>query len=217
MEIIPGKIYAVITGDIIGSTKLVPKLRRNLYDIMKECSSNLRSVYPNIVPYDIDIFSGDSWQMIVSDPSRSLRVAIYYRAKLRAEMGSHDFDTRMYIGIGSIQFIPSDRVSSGDGDAFQLSGRNLEKLKKDRLGIAYPTHPHERELKIIVGLIDSIVKGWTDRQALAITGALRNLTQTEIAKLWNPAITQQSASEFLDLAAWHAIEQGILYFEDQIK
>lgn len=217
MEIIPDKKYAVITGDIIGSTKLEPESRRKLFDVMQECSETLRLNYSEVLPYEIDIFSGDSWQMLIIDPALSLRIALFYRASLRSMMESHDFDTRMFIGIGPIQFIPENRISSGDGEAFQLSGRNLEGMKKNRLGIACPDHPYEHELKIVVELIDAIATHWTDRQARAITGALLNLKQSEISKLWDPEITQQSTSEFLDLASWHAVEKGLYYCEHKLK
>jgi hypothetical protein len=67
---------------------------------------------------------------------------------------------------------------------------------------------------VIVRLIDAIATRWTDKQALAISGALRGMKQEEIAeKLWKKKITQQAVAQHLSRAGWDAVEKGIEYFE----
>jgi hypothetical protein len=70
----------------------------------------------------------------------------------------------------------------------------------------------------IVRLIDAIATRWTDKQALAISGALRGMKQEEIAeKLWEKRITQQAVAQHLSRAGWDAVEKGIEYFEKRQK
>ena len=47
------------------------------------------------VPMNVDIFRGDSWQMLVSDPSKSLRLGLFYRAYIiKANMQLSKVDIR---------------------------------------------------------------------------------------------------------------------------
>ena len=87
MKIEAGKLYAVITGDIVDSSKLPPKKRQQLHKVMKEGSNALRKAFKKDVPMNVDIFRGDSWQMLVSDPSKSLRLGLFYRAYIKFSYG----------------------------------------------------------------------------------------------------------------------------------
>jgi hypothetical protein len=69
---------------------------------------------------------------------------------------------------------------------------------------------------VIVRLVDAIATRWTDKQALAVSGALRGMKQEEIAeKLWEERITQQAVAQHLSRAGWEAVEKGINYFEQR--
>jgi hypothetical protein len=65
MEIDHNKTYAVIAGDIIGSSKLEKPLREKLLLTMKQGSEALHTAFPNAIPLPIDIYAGDSWQLLV--------------------------------------------------------------------------------------------------------------------------------------------------------
>jgi len=73
-------------------------------------------------------------------------------------------------------------------------------------------------LDIIVHLIDALAVDWTEKQAQAISGALRGWTQEKIAKLWweNP-ITQQAVAQHLDRASWYAVENALAFFEKAVS
>lgn len=51
MQIDPQKIYAVLTGDIIGSSKLDKELRERLLPIMKQGGEMLLAEYPEAVRF----------------------------------------------------------------------------------------------------------------------------------------------------------------------
>lgn len=212
---------AVITGDLINSSKLSPKDWEKLHAVMNESSRLLRESFKEIVPLDVDIFRGDSWQMLLLEPPKALRISLFYRASIRAKMEMRDLDTRMAIAIGKIDSIPKTRVSEGHGEAYKLSGEALDRLNRSKAGNMCFAHKNDElaaTFDIIVRLIDAIATRWTNKQALAISGALRGMKQEEIAeKLWEEKITQQAVAQHLSRAGWDALEKGTDFFEKKIK
>ncbi|MBW1716652.1 MAG: hypothetical protein JRJ77_12645 [Deltaproteobacteria bacterium] len=218
MKIKTGKLYAILTGDIVNSSKLSPDKRQKLHYVMKDGSKAVRRAFEKDVPLDVDIFRGDSWQMLVFNPAKSLRIGLFYRAFLRAEMQSSNVDTRMSIAVGTIEFVPDDRVSGGDGQAYQYSGNALEKMMKaSYMRFSLPGKEAEESLNIIVELVDALAKRWRDKQALAITGALQGWKQKTIGDLWEPPIAQQTVGRHLGRAGWYVLEKAIKFFEYSLQ
>lgn len=210
--------YAVITGDIVGSSSLSVPDRKKVLNAIGESSGRLRKIFGKIVPLDVDVFRGDSWQVLLTDPVPSLRVALMFRALLRWRMESHDFDTRLAIGIGAADSISRRRVSEGTGGAFRASGLALDSMKKRRMAFAFPGSDLEPSLDVLVHLLDEIAVHWSDRQARAIVGALQGWTQKKIAETWeSPRITQQAVALHLEAAGWHAVERGLEGFENGLS
>lgn len=219
MRVERDQLYAVITGDVVASSKLPPSRRRELHHALVATSKALRREFETSIPADVDIFRGDGWQMVLSDPALALRVALYFRADLRSRMQSHQFDIRMAIAVGTVDFIPGDRVSQGDGKAFRLSGRALESMSRNvGMGFGLPERPEERILDVVVQLVDAIASRWSDKQALAVTGALLGWKQERIAKTrWQEPISQQAVAQHLDRASWGSIETGLVFFEETVQ
>jgi hypothetical protein len=217
MKIEKEKLYAVITGDIVNSSKLPVEERQRLHRVMKEGSKALRKAFKGSVPLDVDVFRGDSWQMLVADPVKSLRIGLFYRAFLRAATATGRWDTRMAIAIGTVDFVPEDGVSKGDGQAYRYSGKALEEMTKaSHMCFRFPEREIEESLDVLVHLLDVLAMNWTQKQALAITGALQGLKQEEIRNLWKPLISQQAINRHLQRAGWVAIEKAVGLFEKQL-
>ena len=222
MEVERGKIYAVITGDIVGSSKLKPAERKQLHAALKDTSDKLMEHFKRLVPLQVDIFRGDSWQLLVIDPAQSLRIGLFFRAFLRGKMKSKRVDTRISIGVGSIEFMPEESISSGDGEAFRSSGEALESLSRThRMTISVPQSLISNDhlaLDVILKLIDALARDWTEKQAHAVSGALLEYTQEKIARTWfEREISQQAVAQHLDRAWWNAIEIGLNYFTNSLR
>lgn len=201
------EVYAILTGDIVGSSKLTTTQRKKLLGILKKTSQELRRMYKNIVPFKIDIFRGDSWQLFVADPKFSLRIALLFRSTLKGKMDIRGFDSKIFIGVGTIDSLPGERVSLGHGEAFILSGRGLENLRKNRMGIDYPAFDKNDYLKVIIELVDVFASNWTVKQSIAIRGALKDWSQQRIAESWEgDELTQQAVQKHLVSSHWSAIE-----------
>ena len=212
------RIIGVLTGDIESSSELPQHVRTALPDILRAVGEDVRERFSTALPYPIDIFRGDSWQMAVVDPVAVLRVAMDMRCRLHAYHPDHPVVTRIAIGIGDVDFIPETSVSEGDGTAFRLSGQAIEAMDRRRhlaIRIAETGMPDERNsLPVLLTLMDALADRWTVRQSLAVSGALRGLTQEQIGSEWHPnPISQQAVAQHLDSAGWAALSEGLDYFE----
>ncbi|MBE9479349.1 MAG: hypothetical protein IMY80_05230 [Chloroflexi bacterium] len=221
MVIGSNNVCAVLTGDIVESTKLSSEDRQHLRQVLYSASEKISKYFHEFVPYKLDVFRRDSWQFVVSDPSKSLCIGLFFRALIREGIVSKRVDTRISIGLGTVSFIPANDISSGDGEAFQLSGETLEQFTRaTRLKITFPRRfqsPTTDAIDVIVDLIDLQVRKWTMKQAKATSGAILEFTQEEIATEWfDQEISQQAIAQHLDRAGWSTIEQGIRYFERSI-
>ncbi len=207
---------AVITGDIVASSQLPDADRRQLFEVMQRGSSELQRTYPEAVPFPVDIFRGDSWQLLVADVRQTLRVALFYRLYIRTRTNNGS-DSRESIGVGEVLFVPDTRVSQGTGSAYQLSGKGLDGLKQDRMRLQFADNPEfNASAEILIMVIDSLVTDLTDKQALAVFGALQGRLQKEIVGLWNPPITQQAVSDHLKSARWELLKKSIAYIEQNM-
>jgi hypothetical protein len=222
MEIRADKLYAVITGDVVRSSRFVGVHRKKLHDAMTAADNALRQAFKDDVKLPVDIFRGDSWQCLVQDPINSVRVGLFYRAALKASMDDNETDSRLAVAVGEVDFVPEERVSGGDGDAYRLSGQLIETMGHNvRMNFGFAGKEDIPEIKAVavtLGLMDALARQWTSRQATAVCGALRNLPQKEIAEtLWPRPITQQAVAQHLDRAGWHAIHQGLRFIEETLK
>jgi hypothetical protein len=221
MKIDKDKIYAVLTGDIVGSTKFKGNDRKYLHECLEASSQKLVDSFSGSVPYPPEFFRGDSWQFLVTDSSKSLRIGTFFRALIKASSSSKHLDTRLSIGLGLLDFIPEENISSGDGEAFRLSGEGLERLNKaNRMGISFPVRLESNTAKaveIILKLMDIKVTEWTNKQANAVCGALLDFTQETIARHWfAKKISQQAVAQHLDRAGWVKIASAIEFYETHL-
>jgi len=218
MKVFAQKNYAVITGDIVDSSKLSKAQRKALPGLIAKASRETVKAFPAAVPLPADVFRGDGWQLLVSDVTNSLRAGLFFRADLRsaAERG-RGLDTRVAVGVGLVDFV-GDRVSQGDGEAYRLSGRTLDAMpRKQRMLLALPAGTETEALAIIIRLVDVLAQSWTGRQALAVCGALRGWTHEKIAQEWPETISQQAVTKHLEGAQWPALEAALLYVENNLQ
>lgn len=219
MKISPTKIYAVLTGDIVGSSKLPKADRQALPEKLKRAGKETQKAFADAVPLAVDVFRGDSWQLLTTDPVRTLRIALFFRAQIRAgrERG-RGVDTRISIGIGAVDFVPRKNVSEGDGEAYRFSGRGLEALPRAQfLGWEPTTGGALTLLGATVGVIDALAQEWTSAQAQAIAGALCGWTHEKIATALAGKITRQAVTKHLNGGHWEAIEAALNALEAELR
>ncbi len=219
MDIAKDRLYAALTGDVIGSSKLGTEARSRLHDAILGAGDELRVSFPQLVIGDISVFRGDSLQFLVAEPARALRAALFFRAALKASPISVKADARLAIGVGTVDFVPAESEGGADGEAYRLSGPELDDMPpKQTLGIAMPqdlkTRYQQEAMKTTVALVGVLAERWTPKQALAVKGALLGRTQEEISRSWPSSVSRQAIAKNLDGAAWFAVERSLKFFEE---
>jgi hypothetical protein len=206
------KTYAVVSGDIVGSSKLPPSERADLLQIMKHASNELRDFLAQSVPLSVDIYAGDSWQLLLCEPGDALRAGLFYRGCIIAAT-KKKVDTRLVVALGKVDFVPGERVSEGDGEAFRLSGRLLQDaVQRQRMHFVANEIDDSDVWDATFGLLDVVARRWSARQAQAVVCALQGWSQAKIAAHLTPPIERQSVANLLVTANWQAIERTIAVF-----
>jgi hypothetical protein len=218
MNIDPKKCYAVISGDFIGFSRLPLRNRQAMYFILKSGGKELSKAFPGIMPWEVDMFRGDGWQMLLTDPVLSLRAALYFKAFIRAEIPKK-IDTRMAIAVGLIDYIPENRVSAGDGTAFRMSGKLLDKMSRSK----FPTIRFIMEgrkasilLARAVQQAGALAVHWTPNQAKAIMTALKGMAHDQINADRSKSVASEAFSKVLSRAGWHQIQGWVSVFESRM-
>lgn len=216
--------YAALTGDIVGSRRFAaqgPAVR----DAIKDAYGAVAEAFPEALAGlpAVDVYAGDSWQMVTRTPAQALRIGLCMRALIRADARLPGVDSRLAIGIGRVDFIAEPNLSESQGEAFRLSGQALEGLKSGggRLAVAVEGlaggQPNgcgvetADALGTVVVLLDALCQGWTASRARAVAGALRGWTQQRIAE--EAMVSQSAVAQRLAGARWTAIERAIGWWD----
>lgn len=222
-----GMEYAVITGDIIQSSKLDAETRQWLISSLKSALVQWNEDFD----MQSELIRGDSFQCLIPQPELALQIALLIRTYVRSlnPTAAYDiyhranpaisharlltnwlFDVRIAIGIGDIDY-EGDTLAESDGEAFHLSGRALDRLKDGRQNLAIISRDDYRgELATLATLLDAIVSKTTALQCEVINLKLLGHTEIDIARMLE---IQQSAVNQRSIAGnWGAIQSAVKRF-----
>ncbi|WP_256005248.1 SatD family protein [Pedobacter deserti] len=207
------KNHAVVTGDIIGFTKLSPQKRKAL---ITHTENLLKSWIANAA--DAEIFRGDSYQMIFADLryalTRSIQLVCWFKTYV-ADQDKTRMDTRISIGVGTISY-QGKNVLNSDGEAFHLSGRRFDKMQEgEYLAISTGHEETDTTLEIMLNFINAYMASWTKGQAEVIYLILEGKTQQEISAALS--LSQPSVNSRLKLAGWKEFEPAIRYIASLLE
>jgi hypothetical protein len=205
--------FAVITGDLVQSTSLGER-RQDSLNALKKVLQQVETLKEDEKEtlWVSDIFRGDSFQVVISDPSWSLKIALFVRACLMKNVTQgKSADTRMAIGIGKIESFNKQVIAESDGEAFRLSGRSLDTmLNYRRLSISSSSEELNDRFDLIAGFLDALLMRWTPEQAEAISLWLLGDTQVELSRILH--ISQSAVQQRLKLAGHFALTTCLRYF-----
>ncbi|QYC11466.1 hypothetical protein [Brevundimonas nasdae] len=179
-------IVAVLTGDIVNSTKMSAEDLVSVRGVLERAATDAGG-WSHRPTHGPDFYRGDAWQLVLEDPHLFLRTAVWLKASLIAS--DLKAQTRIAIGIGAAEAIDQDMVSRSLGEAFTQSGRTLDAMGKRRdMGFVLPAALGQFDwLPAQVTVCDYIVSRWTRSQAEVALPLLRP-----------DAPTQAEAAEALD-------------------
>ncbi|MCK9361922.1 hypothetical protein M0Q28_06935 [Patescibacteria group bacterium] len=211
------KLFGVLTGDLVRSRDLSAGQQRHALGALSDMAGEFSRQHEGLAVGKLEVFRGDSWQFCLERPELAVEAAVFLRAGLIAA----GLDSRIAIGIGSVKSLDKRKISRSSGPAFEASGHGLDSLpKKRRLGLAFADGVQNPSADSLMGavipLIDAQMEKWTSREAFAVYGTLRGLTQQEIAELPEARTvkgvqpTRQAIHDALARIQWHAILHPVL-------
>lgn len=203
-------IGAVLTGDIVDSTKLLPTQEARLLELLALFLKE--HVY--------EFYRGDSFQAYITEPSQALQLALALRALAIDVTGQEESevraDIRIAIGIGKVN-LPIGALGSAKGEAFLLSGRELDQLQQTerRLAITCEEPVANIGFEVMADYLDAIYRGMTGKQANVIVELLRGVTQQQLAISRDKA--KSTISEIVNAGRWPEIGRVLQQYERLIK
>lgn len=208
------RIKAVLTGDIVKSTKLTARELSDTRERVLAAIDEASRWADGLIIGKPEFFRGDSWQVLVGDPRYFLRIAIFVRAYLRRS--NKEWDTRIAIGLGTVDQVEPDRISLSSGSAFVGSGRQLDAMSGS-LGFAVG-HMFEDTKNLgwigpLAALCSASVNHWSERQATMMCHMLplASPTQTDLAA--ELEISKQAVSKALQTADFDALMAALDWME----
>jgi hypothetical protein len=212
------KIFAVLTGDLVKSA-LFQSQRNEVLSYLKKILITVEEFEKESDKFIIftEIFRGDSFQGVISNPHKSLKVALFIRAELlKKRIKKEQVDAKIAIGLGTIESLSREKIEESDGEAFQYSGRALDRMKKSqRISILSFEKKLNKNFNLLTSLLDTIISRWSPEQAEAVALWIRGETQKSISKILG--ISQPAVHKRLKIAGVSAIEDSIGYFESTVK
>jgi hypothetical protein len=201
-------IVGVITGDLINSSGLTKEQKTKMQTGLSGFLENNQDV---LMP--VQFYRGDSFQLMVKK-ERAAMITVIIEAIILSTTGTR---ARISIGIGTVSMTTPVNVLQSEGEAFQLSGHQLDKMKEEGrlLKIAVDSPQFQPILAATFYLAESIIWGWKPGQAAVISMIPACKTQKEIAEKLN--ITGAAVSKALKSGKWAAMDDFLNGYEETLK
>jgi len=197
---------SIITGDIINSRKVPPKL---WMDGLKTYFSTIGST-----PQTWEIYRGDAFQLEVANPEEALHTAL----RIKAYLKTLQLDARMSVGFGDKSYAAA-RISESNGSAFVRSGELFETLKKQKVTLALNSgnEDFDQQFNLMLRLALTFMDNWLAQPAEFVVAALDNpdFSQEEIGGLLG--INQAAVSRRRKRAQFDLLLDLDIYFRTKVK
>ncbi|MCU0903014.1 MAG: hypothetical protein MUE83_03970 [Tabrizicola sp.] len=203
-------LIAVITGDLIGSTRQPVERIERAMQAIAAASDEIAAWQIPIRPTRFTRFRGDGWQILLTQAQLALRASVVIQGRLMA-MG---MESRAFIGVGKAESYGSGNLADASGEAFELSGRGLDALgDAGKLGIGKKDIRPEDQ--IIADLLSERMGRWTAAQAeaasLQLASPSKVPTLLEIGQRLN--ISPQAVNDRVRGAGCHTIASVLRRWE----
>ena len=221
---ITGNLHAVLTGDLVSSSRLTSNQSQQAMELLRTSAVLFERCFSGTVYGNMDTFRHDSWQLLLNKPEQAFRTALFLRSALKMESdATTKFDTRISIGIGTVEYIAPERISDSRGSAFTLSGRGIDTMKSSSLALSIDLEniePWNDLINAVIPLIDCIATDWTPTESRAVNAALMGRTQEESATLWasnkKSRPTRQAVGDSLIRAHWNTVHSVLRQAEKKV-
>ena len=196
-----GTTLAVLTGDIVNSTKLNVAQFDTLLHRLKEIQSWISQANAGNTH---SIRRGDEFQTVIYDPANALHYALLYRVGTKA-LGKA-FDCRISFAIARNEGT-RELVDESMGEAFIRSGRGLKTLKSEFVYFDSDRSELVAQFSLLLKYLDWQLSALTSRQCEVLLPMLQHedsLSVSELADTLNIAVA--TASKSLKSSGWPLIQ-----------
>ena len=214
--------YAVLTGDLVKSARLDSVNLKVVLQGLQEGQVRFNQTYANSVVGRMTIFSGDSWQVLMSKFNLSFRLSLFFRALVKASEGLKA-DTRIALAWGQIdeETLNPDNISESTGQAFTLSGRALAEMDRSKFlamrlsdNLDYNSYGGLKYLAPSMLLLDAVSSRWTEKQSEIMALTLLGCNQYQIASELD--IAQPTVYKSLNAAGWKRVKEFLDHVENSL-
>lgn len=202
-------VRAVLTGDIVNSTRLKKVTEKKLLKILTAA----------LAKYQFEFYRGDSFQVYVKNPVEALQTALLCRTaaiSVSKNETNNLSDVRISIGIGAVT-MQVKTLGTAKGEAFILSGRAFDEITgtDTRLVIATANSLANAGLQIIADYLNAILKVMTGKQAEVIFELLQKKTQQEVAEQLKKS--KSTVHQHVTAGRWAEIGKLLQQYENIIN
>lgn len=204
-----GSSIAILTGDLIGSTRAAPGRVEATMTLLAETAAEVGD------DTRFTRYRGDGWQMALEKPGDCLRACLFILARLRANQEA--LPTRIAVGIGTEYPTDAADLSTAMGPAFTASGRALEQMDKARI-LTISGAGVEDFRRLAFAFAEDYARRWSAEQAEAMALALHPDAPTQDQIAARLRITRQAVGSRLRAAGYRILSQASQAFlADHLK
>lgn len=195
----------VITGDIVGSQQLSDSEYRTVLTQLEQSLMSLCDRYAG----NFDIFRGDAFQIQLTHPEHSMKVAVALWLSLKA--GDVSTDIRQCVGLGAA----TNRSSSpnrSNGEAYVLSGNGLDSMKSERLSVRSASADFDERFGLLTRFLDVQLSGLTGVQSRVLSCFLLSDDKSHEALAAALNKSRSNVTRILLAANYHLVTDYLAYF-----
>jgi len=213
---------AVLTADVVGSSRYSSADRRRLDQVIRKAFADVEHRFPGAIHTRLAfrITAGDEFQCVIADARRALDILTYLRAVVAMGGLRPPVHLRASVGIGEVSTPKRQSPYEEDGPAFVHARNGLEEIAKARSPV--------RSTKLVTGasevddpadavlcLTDFIQQSWTVPQWEAVRWSLLGLTREAIAAKLK--VAHQNVTKRLLAAGWPHFDVAAVFLRDLIE
>jgi hypothetical protein len=194
----------VLTGDIVNSSSMTGQDYEQLLYTLQRTLQLVQTLSHG----KFDIYRGDSFQAVFSDPAAAFKAALVIRLALRSSTPA--FDARQCIGIGQVSLLRAD-VRSSMGEAFVLSGTGLDRMKSNFLAIHSSDAAQQERLELVTRLMDAHLSHLAPAQSDVLLHYLLAEDKSHQAVAIAAGKNRSNVTRLLNASRYHLVEDYLSY------
>mgnify|MGYP003666302999 CR=1 FL=1 len=178
-------MIAVLTGDLVSSTKMTNETYTNAIDSIKSHLKTANEKYHAIG----EVYRGDEFQIQYPDPIQALKSTLLIKLALHlASFSTKPIQCTLSLAYGRHN-IYDNKPNTSSGPVFIASGRGLEKSQRGELSLCFTQNDSDRELQLLTQFLSHLLNQYIDsdfaehKKIAEITGTTRQNISNRLSNI----------------------------------